>query len=159
MRKNKESSSVLPFCKKCGVLGGGGWGYDSGDGGVSSTPEITKGPKRSVESPPPSPATLCRRAASTNNLKSLGVLEGQADLTTESKSPETVSVNRHGDWSLPLKAKPLSLHNEGALHLESIFNSSTSAATLIASIAIDFFSLDFFCYFHYFFEPVVYSRF
>ena len=125
MRKNKESSSVLPFCNKCGVLGGGGWGYDSGDGGVSSTPEITKGPKRSVESPPPSPATLCRRAASTNNLKSLGVLEGQADLTTESKSPETVSVNRHGDWSLPLKAKPLSLHNEGALHLESIFNSST----------------------------------
>lgn len=88
-------------------------------------PEVTKGPKRCVESPPPSPATLCRRTASTNNLKFTGVLEGWADLTTESKSPKTVSVNRHGDWSLPLKAEPLSLHNEGALHLESIFNSST----------------------------------
>lgn len=84
-----------------------------------------QGPKRCVESPPPSPATLCRRAASTNNLKFTGVLDRRADLTTESKSPETVSVNHHGDWSLPLKAKPLSLHNEGALHLESIFNSST----------------------------------
>lgn len=53
----------------------------------------------------------------------MSTLEGWVNLARLWKSPQTFNVNCYGNWSFPLKAKPLLLYNDSTLYFESIFNS------------------------------------